>query len=55
MCVKIKNTFAPDCDMEEFDIRDLAYGIKFGALTWKMIPEEYQDEVQQYLDSLPET
>lgn len=53
--MKIKNTFAPDSDMTEFDIRDLAYGIKFGALTWKMIPEEYHDEVQAYLDSLPET
>ena len=52
---KIKNTFAPDCDMEYFTVRDLAYTIKFGVLTWKDIPTELQDEVQQYLDDLPET
>ena len=52
---KIKNTFAPQADMKYFTIRDLAHLIKFGVLTWKDIPKEFQDEVQQYLDNLPET
>ena len=52
---QIKNTFALDVDMKYFTIRDLAYTIKFGVLTWKDIPAELQDEVQQYLDDLPET
>lgn len=55
--MKIKNTF-DHIDQEAhpyLTIRDMAYLIKFGALTWKEIPQEYQDDVQQYLDSLPET
>ena len=52
---QIKNTFAPHCDMEYFTIRDFAYLLKFGVLTWKDIPIDMQDEVQQYLDDLPET
>ena len=51
---QIKNTF-DHIDMEYFTIRDLAYTIKFGVLTLKDIPVELQDEVQQYLDDLPET
>jgi len=49
---KIKNTFDPEYEGEHFTIQDLAHGIRFGVLTWDMIPQEYHDEVQQYLNNM---
>jgi hypothetical protein len=52
---KIPNTFAANFDGGDypggkfFSIRDLAESIKWGIMTWEMIPEQYHDEVQAWM------